>query len=56
MNALPVFKSITELPEFTADANNVKIVKEWQPIAKTFAAQGNCAQRRPRSRWTAARH
>ncbi|MCU1531519.1 MAG: transporter substrate-binding protein [Arthrobacter sp.] len=40
MNALPVFKSITELPEFTADANNVKIVKEWQPIAKTFAAQG----------------
>jgi multiple sugar transport system substrate-binding protein len=40
MNALPVFKSITEMPEFTSDANNVKIVKEWQPIAKTFAAQG----------------
>lgn len=40
MNALPVFKSITELPEFTADENNVKIVKEWQPIAKTFAARG----------------
>lgn len=40
MNALPVFKSITELPEFKEDANNVKIVKEWQPIAKTFAAQG----------------
>ncbi|BCW69527.1 ABC transporter substrate-binding protein [Arthrobacter sp. NicSoilB8] len=40
MNALPVFKSITELPEFTSDPNNVKIVKEWQPIAKTFAAQG----------------
>ncbi|MET1087736.1 MAG: extracellular solute-binding protein [Arthrobacter sp.] len=40
MNALPVFKSITELPEFKADANNVKIVNEWQPIAKTFAAQG----------------
>ncbi|MEV8149877.1 extracellular solute-binding protein [Arthrobacter sp. NPDC080073] len=40
MNALPVFKSITEMPEFTSDPNNVKIVKEWQPIAKTFAAQG----------------
>ncbi|MCO4239454.1 ABC transporter substrate-binding protein [Pseudarthrobacter raffinosi] len=40
MNALPVFKSITELPEFSSDPNNVKIVKEWQPIAKTFASQG----------------
>ncbi|MFJ5959009.1 ABC transporter substrate-binding protein [Paenarthrobacter sp. NPDC092416] len=40
MNALPVFKSITELPEFTADPNNVKIVNEYVPIAKTFAAQG----------------
>jgi multiple sugar transport system substrate-binding protein len=40
MNALPVFKSITELPEFAGDPNNVKIVKEYQPIAKTFAAQG----------------
>ncbi|MFJ4029829.1 ABC transporter substrate-binding protein [Paenarthrobacter sp. NPDC089989] len=40
MNALPVFKSITELPEFTADANNVKIVNEYVPIAKTFASQG----------------
>ena len=41
MSALPVFKSITELPEFASDANNVKIVKDWQPIAKTFASQGN---------------
>lgn len=40
MAALPVFKSITELPEFASNANNVKIIKEWQPIAKTFAAQG----------------
>lgn len=40
MNALPVFKSTTEMPEFTADANNVKIVKEYVPIAKTFAAKG----------------
>jgi multiple sugar transport system substrate-binding protein len=41
MSALPVFKSITELPEFASDPNNVKIVKDWQPIAKTFASQGN---------------
>nr|4R2F_A Chain A, Extracellular solute-binding protein family 1 [Pseudarthrobacter chlorophenolicus A6] len=40
MNALPVFKSITEMPEFTADPNNVKIVNEYVPIAKTFASQG----------------
>ncbi|MCZ9884870.1 ABC transporter substrate-binding protein [Arthrobacter sp. B2a2-09] len=40
MNGLPVFKSITEIPEFAGDPNNVKIVKEYQPIAKTFAAQG----------------
>lgn len=40
MNALPVFKSITELPEFTSDPNNVKIVEEYVPIAKTFAAGG----------------
>jgi multiple sugar transport system substrate-binding protein len=41
MSALPVFKSITEIPEFAGDPNNVKIVKDWQPIAKTFASQGN---------------
>ena len=40
MNAVPVFKSITELPEFAGDPNNVKIVKEYQPIAKTFASRG----------------
>ena len=41
MSALPVFKSITEIPEFADDPNNVKIVKDWQPIAKTFASQGS---------------
>ncbi|MDQ4489979.1 extracellular solute-binding protein [Sinomonas sp. ASV486] len=40
MAALPVFKSITETPEFTSNPNNVKIVKDWQPIAKTFASRG----------------
>ncbi len=37
---LPAFKSVAELPEFAGDANNVKIVKEYQPIAKTFASRG----------------
>ena len=27
-------------PSSRSDPNNVKIVKEWQPIAKTFASQG----------------
>ncbi len=40
MSALPVFKSITEMPEFADDPNNVKIVQEYVPIGKTFAAQG----------------
>lgn len=40
MNSVPVFKSITELPEFASDPNNAKIVKDWQPIAKTFGARG----------------
>jgi multiple sugar transport system substrate-binding protein len=40
VGAMPVFKSITELPEFQKDANNVKIIKDWQPISKTFSAQG----------------
>ncbi|MFJ5962938.1 ABC transporter substrate-binding protein [Pseudarthrobacter oxydans] len=40
MNALPVFKSITEIPEFSSDPNNMKIINEYVPIAKTFASQG----------------
>ncbi|MDP9933772.1 multiple sugar transport system substrate-binding protein [Paenarthrobacter nicotinovorans] len=40
VNGLPVFKSITEIPEFSSDPNNMKIVNEYVPIAKTFAAQG----------------
>ncbi|MCA4135393.1 ABC transporter substrate-binding protein [Arthrobacter sp. M4] len=40
LGSLPVFKSITELPEFAGNPNNVKVIKEWQPIAKTFAARG----------------
>ena len=37
---LPPLKSIAETPEFKSNANNVKIVEEWQPIFKTWAAPG----------------
>ena len=37
---LPPLKSISETPEFQKNANNVTIIKEWQPIAKTWAAPG----------------
>ncbi|NQX13248.1 extracellular solute-binding protein [Microbacteriaceae bacterium VKM Ac-2855] len=39
--ALPVLKSVIALPEFQENAQKVKIVNEWQPIAKTYAAQGD---------------
>ena len=40
---LPPLKSISETPEFQKNANNVTIIKEWQPIAKTWAAPGGDA-------------
>jgi len=40
---LPVLKSIASAPEFQSDPNQAKIVNEWQPIAKTWAAPGNTA-------------
>ncbi len=40
---LPVLKSIASTPEFQSDPNQVKIVKDWQPISKTWAAPGNTA-------------
>lgn len=40
---LPVLKSIAATPEFQSDPNQVKIVKMWQPIAKTWAAPGGTA-------------
>ncbi|MCJ1698061.1 extracellular solute-binding protein [Rathayibacter caricis] len=39
--ALPVLKSVIALPEFQENAQKVKILDEWQPIAKTYAATGN---------------
>ncbi|MCL2795000.1 MAG: extracellular solute-binding protein [Microbacteriaceae bacterium] len=38
--ALPVLKSITELPEFQQSVQQAEVVKTWQPIGKTYAAQG----------------
>ena len=38
--SLPPLKSITETPEFRANSNNVKIVDEWQPVGRTWAAPG----------------
>ncbi|WP_136610992.1 ABC transporter substrate-binding protein [Sinomonas albida] len=40
---LPPLKSITQTKEFQANANNVKVINEWQPIAKTWAAPGGTA-------------
>jgi multiple sugar transport system substrate-binding protein len=37
---LPPLKSISETKEFQADKNKVRIIEEWQPIAKTWAAPG----------------
>jgi multiple sugar transport system substrate-binding protein len=38
---LPPLKSISETPEFQKDKNKVKIIEEWQPIAKTWGAPGS---------------
>jgi multiple sugar transport system substrate-binding protein len=38
---LPPLKSIAETPEFQEDANAVKIINEWQPIASTWGAPGS---------------
>ncbi|RCK68876.1 extracellular solute-binding protein [Desertihabitans brevis] len=40
---LPPLRSIAETPEFQENPNNVKIIEEYQPIAKTWAAPGGSA-------------
>jgi multiple sugar transport system substrate-binding protein len=40
---LPPLKSIAATDEFKKNANNVKIIEEWQPISKTWAAPGTAA-------------
>jgi multiple sugar transport system substrate-binding protein len=37
---LPPLKSIAATPEFQENKNNVKIIEEWQPVARTWAAPG----------------
>jgi multiple sugar transport system substrate-binding protein len=37
---LPVLKSIADTAEFKSDANNVKILSEWQPVSKTWGQPG----------------
>ena len=41
---LPPLKSIAKTNEFQADKNKVRIVEEWQPVAKTWAAPGGDCQ------------
>jgi multiple sugar transport system substrate-binding protein len=38
---LPVLQSVIDLPEFQASTQKAEILKTWQPIAKTYAAQGD---------------
>jgi multiple sugar transport system substrate-binding protein len=40
---LPPLKSISKTKEFQADKNKVRIIEEWQPISKTWAAPGGDA-------------
>jgi len=40
---LPPLKSITQTSEFQSDPNQVKIINEYQPISKTWAAPGSDA-------------
>ncbi|WP_230672676.1 ABC transporter substrate-binding protein [Rathayibacter sp. Leaf248] len=38
---LPILKSLTALPEFQADTEKTKIINDWQPVAKTYAARSS---------------
>ena len=40
---LPVLKSIAATKEFQADPNAAKMIKDWQPICRTWAAPGGAA-------------
>lgn len=40
MTALPPSKSIVATKEFQADPVLSKVAREWQPVAKTYAAPG----------------
>jgi multiple sugar transport system substrate-binding protein len=36
---LPVLQSIVDLPEFQKNTNKAKVIKEYQPVAKTYGAR-----------------
>jgi multiple sugar transport system substrate-binding protein len=38
MPGLPVLKSIVALPEFQQQTQKLKVIQEYQPVAKTYAA------------------
>lgn len=38
-NSLPVLKSIADSATFSADENAAKIIKEWQPVSKSYGAK-----------------
>lgn len=38
--SLPIRKSVIKLPQIQSDPNVVKILKEWQPVAKGYSARG----------------
>jgi multiple sugar transport system substrate-binding protein len=40
---LPVLKSIAQTKEFQSDANAAKMIADWQPVCKTWAAPGGAA-------------
>ena len=40
LSGLPVLKSIVALPGFQEQTNKVAAIKDWVPVAKTYAAQG----------------
>ncbi|MBO0707314.1 MAG: extracellular solute-binding protein [Candidatus Dormibacteraeota bacterium] len=38
---LPVLKSLTQTPQFKSDPNMVKVIQEWLPVSRTWAAPGS---------------
>lgn len=40
LSGLPVLKSIVALPAFQEQKNKVAAIKDWVPVAKTYASQG----------------
>ena len=39
VTGLPVLQSIVDLPEFKKSSSNVQVIKEYQPITKTYGTR-----------------